>query len=201
MSEVEWLSALRSGNVDEVKSLIKRAKEEEPAQRVVFSAQSTPLHWCAERGDVDLFSLVMNAKLSDVNDKDASGATPMHWAAGEGHLEIVTLLAEQKCDVNSLDFNQESPLHYACLSGHVHCVAYLLKRGAKINEMSGAGHTPLHLATLNRFVDIVSLLIDHRADVNAKAPTADAKSALEIAQASDDHVLLANFNPKEKVFR
>jgi ankyrin repeat protein len=111
MDQVVWLTTMKSGNLDEVKALIDAARETN--ERLVFMGGSTPLHWAAESGSIGCVKLLLDSKLCQLDEKDASGATPLHWASGEGHVEIVQLLHKNGCELDVLDANNETPLHYA----------------------------------------------------------------------------------------
>lgn len=54
-----------------------------------------PIHWAADRGDVDILTCLVEAG-SDVNALDEEGQTPLHYAASCGHKEVVKYLLSKK---------------------------------------------------------------------------------------------------------
>ena len=49
--------------------------------RIPLQDRSTPLHWAAMRGYVDVARLLMADPRIDVNVKDTRGCSPLHWTA------------------------------------------------------------------------------------------------------------------------
>ena len=54
---------------------------------IEFEDGWTPLHWCADKGHLEIAQALIDAK-ADVNAKNEEGFTPLHWCAQEGHLDI-----------------------------------------------------------------------------------------------------------------
>jgi ankyrin repeat protein len=204
MLDLIWLPLIRAADLDAVTRLIVECEtnsaSDAPPTAVLFTNSSTPLHWAAESGSVEMCRLMLEhqAVCGALSSVDASGATPLHWAAGEGRVDVVRLFESRHAPIDARDLNGENALHFACLPGHDAVVQFLVEqRGVSIiNVLSHSGHSPLHLATMNRHVRAVSLLIDKGADVDLKAP--DGHSAHELAQAANDADLLANFVPSSK---
>jgi ankyrin repeat protein len=208
MLDLIWLPSIRAHDIDAVRRLINESesthRDETTASSIssplLFTNNSTPLHWAAESGSVELCQLMLEhtSICGALSSTDASGGTPMHWAAGEGHVDVVRLFEARGAPIDARDENGENVLHFACLSGHEAVVKFLVEqRGTSlINVLSLSGHSPLHFATMNRHVRVVSLLIDKGADVDLKAP--GGQSPHELALAANDADLLANFVPSSK---
>jgi len=112
--------------------------------------KSTPLHFSAHRGYLDIVKLLLDAG-ADVNAEEGnySASTPLHWAASGGHLEVVKFLVENgaKLDVKG-NWNNLTPFGWAtiiryehgdCPMGdrHQEICSYLLERGAEFDLFSG----------------------------------------------------------------
>ena len=110
---------------------------------------STPIHFAAHRGYIDIVRLLLDAG-ADVNAEEGnySRSTPLHWAATGGHLEIARLLVERgaKLDVRD-NWNNLTPLGWAtmiyydhedCPMGddHQEIREYLLGKGANLDIFS-----------------------------------------------------------------
>jgi ankyrin repeat protein len=124
MIDLIWLPPIRANDVDAVRQLIVECESDESASKsqtpLLFTNQSTPLHWAAESGSVDLCRLMLDhqAICGSLSSTDASGATPLHWAAGEGRVDVVRLFESRGAPMDARDENGENALHFACLPGH-----------------------------------------------------------------------------------
>ena len=65
---------------------------------------STPLHFAAHRGYLDIVKLLLKAG-AEVNalENNSSNSTPLHWAATGGHIEVVKLLVESGAELEVID--------------------------------------------------------------------------------------------------
>ena len=110
---------------------------------------STPIHYAAHRGYIDIVRLLLDAG-ADVNAKEGnySKSTPLHWAATGGHLAVTQLLVEHgaKLDVKD-NWNNLTPIGWATIlrydhgdcpmgNDHQEVREYLLDRGAKLDIFS-----------------------------------------------------------------
>jgi RNA polymerase sigma factor (sigma-70 family) len=111
--------------------------------------KSTPLHFAAHRGHLDIVRLLINSG-ADVNasEDNSSNSKPLHWAATGGHLEVTKLLVESGADLQVIDdWYNLSPLGWAsilkldhgeCAMGnqHLEVCEYLLDRGLELDIFS-----------------------------------------------------------------
>ena len=110
---------------------------------------STPIHFAAHRGYLDIVRLLLDAG-AEVNAQEGnySQSTPLHWAATGGHLEVVKLLVERgaKLDVRD-NWNNLTPLGWATMIYYDHedCPLgndrqeireYLISKGAQLDIFS-----------------------------------------------------------------
>jgi ankyrin repeat protein len=84
------LLAAQHGDVEKVQELLAS----DPALvNVKGDYDKTPLHWAAEKNDVQLAHVLLAAG-ADVNAETTWGSTPLQWAANMGSREVAGLLLE-----------------------------------------------------------------------------------------------------------
>lgn len=85
------------------------------------------LHISAQRGDVDLTKMLVEAGADlDSADPALGFTTPLHLAASEGCLDVVMELILAGANLNSRMDNGATPLHRAAVEGQVGAVELLL---------------------------------------------------------------------------
>lgn len=75
--------AIRSGNLAEVKKLLKKVPID-----VSNTSKQTPLHTAAVEGQLTILIYLIEQKKAPINAKDRDGWTPLHCACHSGHLDI-----------------------------------------------------------------------------------------------------------------
>jgi RNA polymerase sigma factor (sigma-70 family) len=110
---IEILDASVSGDSTKVEFLL----QQEPRLANIKSREikSTPLHFAAHRGHIEVVRFLI-AACADVNAKEDNGSnsTPLHWAATGGYLDVSQLLVENGADLNAIDgWYNLSPLGWA----------------------------------------------------------------------------------------
>ena len=147
------ISAVRNGNLDCVKVLLKYGAD--------IEGQAYSFDCCERRFRTFPFER----------------CTPLFAAAAYGYLDILTYLVENGADVNAVtrDFKDRhrdrsySPLTMAIEREHIDTVKFLVDQGADVNLQVKGGSTALHIAAKrNQHFDALGILINSgRADVNA----------------------------------
>ena len=102
---------------------------------IEFEDGWTPLHWCAQKGNLVIARALIDAK-ADVNAKEKDGWTPLHWCAEEGHLEFAQALIDAKADVNAKDNDGRTPLYRCAQEGHLDIARALINAGSNFDGLS-----------------------------------------------------------------
>jgi ankyrin repeat protein len=144
------------------------------------SSDKIPLHMAIDRGDLELFDLLLSAG-ADINAAAIDGSTPLHLAAHCNFPDIAGRLLEAGAMLEAKNDADQTPLHIAASRGSTQVLDFFLKRGALVDAQDVYGGTPLHHAAYHgEVVDSLDLLITHRADVRAVTKT--GKTAEDIAR-------------------
>jgi len=78
------------------------------AQSLKNDEGSTPLHFAASKGHVEIIHLLV--KISDVNEKNRFGDTPLHFAVRWGHVDAVSALKEAGADSTIKNARGDTPI-------------------------------------------------------------------------------------------
>jgi ankyrin repeat protein len=137
--------------------------------------RSTPLHFAAHRGHLEVVRLLLDAGAEIDAREGVSATTALHWAAEGGHADVAGLLLDRGADLEAIDtWYGLAPLGWttvACCAPERHrdrpgTTRLLLDRGARVDPFSavvlglevdpdaadrrlgfvGEGRQPLHLA-------------------------------------------------------
>jgi ankyrin repeat protein len=92
---------------------------------------STALHYAVDGGQESVVAHVIQNKLADVNEQDASQWTPLLRAAAvNGHAGVADVLLTYSADVEAKDQYGRTALMIASLNGYSDFVRLLVDRGA-----------------------------------------------------------------------
>lgn len=163
--------AARSGNLDEVRQLLRDGADVNAAQGDGMSA----LHWAAERGDAPMIAVLIRAGAEVQAATRIGEYTPLHLAARNGHAEAVQALVTAGADVMSVtDPSGSTPLHLGALSGNRGVIEALLAAGADANAVEAEwSQTPLIFAAAWNRVEAIKALVEGGADPNIAAESMD----------------------------
>ncbi|XP_041097088.1 transient receptor potential cation channel subfamily A member 1-like [Polyodon spathula] len=116
--------------------------------RSADSSNSSPLHYAAGGGRIQLIQAIINTTGSEgLNVTDNKGNTPLHLAVKNKQLESCRTLLELGADPNILNTNLMSPLHMAINLRHNEIVEVLLSHSSVDMNLEGdLGNTPVMLA-------------------------------------------------------
>ncbi|KAK6535335.1 hypothetical protein TWF694_001797 [Orbilia ellipsospora] len=118
----------------------------------------TPLHKAAERGYVDIITILLDAG-ADIETPSYAGSTPLLIAVKFGCVKAIEALLSRGADVKCVDRTGRGVLHVAAEKGNLDIVKFLSKKGAAVDEGNEKGRTPLYLAVRNGWVDVVEYLV------------------------------------------
>lgn len=133
---------------------------------------STPLHWAACRGMIEVIQLMFEKGLineSNINAQDDCLQTPLYRACYSGERDIAKLLIKHG-GVNMAEQNASTPLRAASLLGMADVIELMLEKGIvnkfNINARTDIGMTALGAAFIARHeTTVVKLLIKWGADI------------------------------------
>ena len=176
--------AAMAGDREVVKSLLKQGADVNAAQ----GDGTTPLHWAARRGDVELAQMLIYAGANVRATTRLGGWTPLLMAAQLGHPKMIETLLNAGSDLKTTTAFGATPLMLASAAGNPEAVRLLLSKGGDVNAAESVrGETALMFASAYNRFEAMRLLIDAGADVKRQSKVFDLKSP-------------TNSNPDEEAF-
>ena len=104
--------------------------------------ESFPLHWAAERGNLEAVRALAEAGTPVNVGGMWRGATPAHLAARGGFVDVLAYLHSVGADMNAQDaWNHATPLILAAEGGHANAVSFLIDRRARLDARDKFGAT------------------------------------------------------------
>ncbi|MBZ5602567.1 MAG: ankyrin repeat domain-containing protein [Acidobacteriia bacterium] len=163
--------AAQNGDLKAVRALIGQKADVNGAQ----GDGSTALHWAAQKDDVELAKVLLEAKAKiDVTTR-LGAATPLFMACRSGNAAIIELLIKAGAEVNSPDEHGTTPLMMAAAAGNRDAVKVLIDHGANVNAREGVhGQTALMFAAALGRADAIRVLAAHGADPSITSKAAKA---------------------------
>ncbi len=156
--------AAKAGELDKVKSLLKKAPELVNAKD---QQGRTPLHWACRGQNYELLAYLVE-KGADVNALDNNQTAPLHSLAVRNGVKEAELLINKGADVNILTYDNQTPLHFAASYNQIDIAALLVEKGAKLELRDNWVRTPLVYCARERGgPEMTKLFIQAGADVNA----------------------------------
>eukprot|EP00742_Colponemidia_sp_Colp-10_P009414 GILJ01010262.1.p1 GENE.GILJ01010262.1~~GILJ01010262.1.p1 ORF type:complete len:1666 (+),score=269.46 GILJ01010262.1:588-5000(+) len=116
------------------------------------------LHMAAQMNRPAAIDLLLESKVSSVDDLDKNGRPAIYLAARNGCLLAVQRLIQRGADVNLVSGSHGSALFAASFVGHTAIVVELLQHGADPNRCREDGVSPLAAACQSGHIDVVKVL-------------------------------------------
>jgi F-type H+-transporting ATPase subunit beta len=183
-SEVQYLLALRTGDLERFKSMAERQpdllemrfKIPVARERHYWPLGGTALHWAVVTGDEALLAFLLSSKVN-IDACDRSGWTPLHTAVWRGQQAIIEGLLAGGVNLNATTDNDHTPLHFAAMRNFREAATVLLDAGARVDLLDKNGRTPTDWAILKNAEGIIELLVSHGAEQVAITPVPERSSA------------------------
>lgn len=201
--EQQFLDAIKAGNVDAVRALVRenpallRARDANGASAVLVAtynmkpdivdaliALGAPIDIfeAAALGRMDRLTDILHADRARASEYAPDGFTPVALASFFGQVDAAKTLIAAGADVNAAAKNglKVAALHAAVAGRKLEIVKAVLDAGGDPNAPQQAGFRPMHEAGTNANRALAELLLAHGAD---PALTADnGKSAIDMAR-------------------
>jgi len=147
---------------------------------------NVPLHLAAQKGNMGIVKLLLDADPDQISSANGRGSTPLHLAILGNHTEVVRMiLGKLKSDrkatdvLDKFDDSRNTPLHLAVLSGSTEIVNFLLVAKATVNVTDRNYKTPLLISCEKRLFQVALILLEAGADTNIR--DSDGRSPLTAA--------------------
>ncbi|QBA65184.1 ankyrin repeat domain-containing protein [Muriicola soli] len=154
MEQESFFNAIRTGDLNKIKSLVKQHPE---LLTVKDKRGSTPLILGAYYNHQDVVEYLLQ-KGVNVDEKDGTGNTALMGVCFKGYKDIAELLMKAGADVNTTNAMGSSCLIFAVTFNQLEIAQLLVKHGADIHVRDARGHTALDHAKMQGFRHFQSLL-------------------------------------------
>jgi len=154
-ADTAWVSALKSGDVEELMWLVDGGGD-------VFTADASgknAMMVAAKADHTALIDKLLSAGLN-VNAQNHNGGTALMFAAVSGNISSVRLLVKHGALVNARARNGWTAMTLAAAKGHADVVSRLLEQGADPAIADIYGWTPLMRAVEQHRESVVRLLLE-----------------------------------------
>lgn len=94
-----------------------------------------------EQDAVEVAEIILNSRLSLINERDRYGSTPLIYAIFTGNIDLVSYLVDKGADVHKPDFNCVLPIWHAVTNDHEKITDFLISRGADVTAKRDDGYT------------------------------------------------------------
>ncbi|KAH0552985.1 hypothetical protein GP486_006818 [Trichoglossum hirsutum] len=157
---------------------------------------STPIHISANRGDLKLAEVLLDAGTWP-NPRSANGpnseTTPLHMALIEKHPDVAErLLQSPDIEIDAIDGSGKTPLHLAACRGNLRVVKELLLLGADAEGGKTTELTPLRAAAQEGHLEVIKALLAAEPSPNVNSMDDSGGTVLQAA-AYGGHLAVVDF--------
>ena len=174
----EFIGAINSGNIKEIKRLMKLGRSMN--DRIdyaksyywpggpwgVVRSYQYPIHYAVHNNDFTMCQFLLEHG-ADVGALSSKGESALSLAI-KGHATVVAKQINDGADIDAKNKNRFTALMLAAQNGHTDCIKALLEAGADKEAKAHKQTTALMLAAQNGHAECARALIDAGADKNAK---------------------------------
>jgi len=158
-AEDTMYGAIVRGDVSKVRELVSS----DPAILKHLVVHKSWLHLAAQKGNIDVMRVMVDAGLPVDQLTEDGGSTPLNIAAGQGHHDACEWLLDHGADVNYGYGVKATPIFSAIFGGQLPVVALLIRRGARLDAAFGEPRqTVLTYAQRHGTNEISTFLAEHR---------------------------------------
>ena len=155
--------AAEQGDLKAVRSLIQEKADVNGAQ----GDGSTALHWAAQKDNLEIAKVLLDAKAKVDATTRLGAATPLFMACRNGDAAMIDLLIKAGANPNSVDEHGTTPLMMAAAAGNADAVKVLIEHGGNVNAREGVhGQTALMFAAALGRSDAIRVLAAYGADTS-----------------------------------
>lgn len=160
-SDNRLADAVMQGDRSTALSLLKQKVD----VNVPMGDGTTALHWAADRGDLEIARMLIDAGANVKAESRIGAITPLFLACKNGNPSMIDLLLKAGADAKSANALGTTPLMLAAASGSAEAVEILLNGGSDVNvrERTNGQTALMFAAALNRGAAI-KVLLQHGAD-------------------------------------
>lgn len=158
------------------------------------SSKRYPIHLATVNGNFAIVKLLIENK-ADPNVQDNEENTPLIKSIECGHEHLVKYLLNNGADPNISDLDNNSALHWAIITESMIAIEALMSsKRCDLTLRNSKDETCLHLAVRSPLIKSLTFesMIRAGSDINAKDQL--GLTALDIAQACNNHVAINAFN-------
>jgi ankyrin repeat protein len=164
-ADVTLVQAVKSGNVQTVRAMVKAKADANTAE----SDGTTALHWAVQAGNVEMVDLLIRAG-ARVTTANRYGVAPLTVACTSGNAAIVERLLDAGADPNGALADGETPLMTAARTGSAETIKALVAHGANVKVRENRkGQTPLMWAAAENNVAAIRALVEAGADIDERS--------------------------------
>lgn len=142
---MDWGEVARGGHSKELMAFFRGCEDIHSA---VDEVRSTPLHYAAVGGHVDIVKS-FTSRTASVDPHDKYGRTPLYMAVLYRHEEVASVLLDNDADPNLACQCGTTTVSKAAEHGDMRILELLLKKGARTQTENLDGETPEYLAWHN----------------------------------------------------
>ena len=157
--------AVKNGDRVAVRALVQQRVDVNTSQ----ADGMTPLHWAAQRNDVETADLLIRAGAT-ATIATRHGVTPLALACANGSAGMIERLLKAGADPNSASAEGETALMTAARTGEVDALKVLVAHGADVNAVEGwKKQTALMWAAGEGHAAAIQMLVEAGANIHARS--------------------------------